>query len=160
MSVAQYYETMEYGPAPEADGEARAWLKQHGAVFGHFIGGKFAAPHSGKHLATIEPATGKTLAKLAQGSSADVEAAVSAARTAQPLWVKLGGHGRARHLYALARMLQRHARLFAVLEAIDNGKPIRETRDLDVPLAARHFLYHAGWRNCRSANSPIRCRSA
>ncbi|WP_407147205.1 aldehyde dehydrogenase family protein [Bradyrhizobium sp. ORS 86] len=145
MSVAHYYETMEYGPAPEADGEARAWLKQHGAVFGHFIDGKFVAPHSGKHLTTIEPATGKTLAKIAEGSAADVEAAVRAARKAQPLWAKLGGHGRARHLYALARMLQRHARLFAVLEAIDNGKPIRETRDLDVPLAARHFLYHAGW---------------
>jgi len=131
---------MEYGPALEADGEARAWLKRHAAVFGHFIGGKFVAPHSGKHLTTIEPATGKTLARIAQGSAADVEAAVSAARTAQPHWLKLGGHGRARHLYALARMLQRHARLFAVLEAIDNGKPIRETRDLDVPLATRHFL--------------------
>jgi aldehyde dehydrogenase (NAD+) len=145
MSVAHYYETMDYGPALEADGEARAWLKRHGAAFGHFIGGKFVASHSGNHLATIEPATGKMLARIAQGSAAEVEAAVGAARTAQPLWVKLGGHGRARHLYALARMLQRHARLFAVLEAIDNGKPIRETRDLDVPLAARHFLYHVGW---------------
>ncbi|MCK1275525.1 aldehyde dehydrogenase family protein [Bradyrhizobium sp. 61] len=145
MSIAHYFETMDYGPAPEADGEARAWLKRHDATFGHFIAGKFVAPASGKHLATIEPATGKTLAKIAQGIAADVEAAVGAARSAQSSWAKLGGHGRARHLYALARMLQRHARLFAVLEAIDNGKPIRETRDLDVPLAARHFLYHAGW---------------
>ncbi len=145
MSVANYFETMEYGPAPEADGEARAWLARHGATFGHFIAGKFTAPHAGKHLTTIEPATGKALARIAQGAAADVEAAVNAARTAQVAWAKLGGHGRARHLYALARMLQRHARLFAVLEAIDNGKPIRETRDLDVPLAARHFYYHAGW---------------
>jgi len=145
MSIAHYFETMDYGPAPEADGEARAWLKRHDATFGHFIAGKFVAPASGKHLATIEPATGKTLAKIAQGIAADVEAAVGAARSAQSSWAKLGGHGRARHLYALARMLQRHARLFSVLEAIDNGKPIRETRDLDVPLAARHFLYHAGW---------------
>ena len=145
MSIAHYYETMDYGPAPEADGEARAWLERHDATFGHFIAGKFVAPASGKHLATIEPATGTTLAKIAQGIAADVEAAVGAARSAQSSWAKLGGHGRARHLYALARMLQRHARLFAVLEAIDNGKPIRETRDLDVPLAARHFLYHAGW---------------
>ncbi|UEM09793.1 aldehyde dehydrogenase family protein [Bradyrhizobium barranii subsp. barranii] len=144
MSIAHYFETMDYGPAPEADGEARAWLKRHDATFGHFIAGKFVAPASGKHLATIEPATGKTLARIAQGIAADVEAAVGAARSAQSSWAKLGGHGRARHLYALARMLQRHARLF-VLEAIDNGKPIRETRDLDVPLAARHFLYHAGW---------------
>lgn len=145
MSIAHYHETMDYGPAPEADGEARAWLKRHDATFGHFIAGKFVAPASGKHLTTIEPATGKMLAKIAQGVAADVEAAVGAARLAQSSWAKLGGHGRARHLYALARMLQRHARLFAVLEAIDNGKPIRETRDLDVPLAARHFLYHAGW---------------
>ena len=145
MSVANYFETMDYGPAPEADGEARAWLARHDATFGHFIAGKFVAPHAGKHLTTSEPATGKMLARIAQGAAADVEAAVNAARTAQTAWAKLGGHGRARHLYALARMLQRHARLFAVLEAIDNGKPIRETRDLDVPLAARHFYYHAGW---------------
>jgi len=145
MSVAHYYETMEYGPAPEADGEARAWLKKHGAVFGHFVGGEFVAPHAGKHFPTFEPATGKTLARIAKGSAADVDRAVSAARMAQPLWERLGGYGRARHLYALARMLQRHARLFAVLEAIDNGKPLRETRDLDIPLAARHFLHHAGW---------------
>src|SRR6185437_12227008 len=113
MSVAHYYETMEYGPAPEADGEARAWLKKHGAVFGHFVGGKFIAPHAGKHFPTLEPATGKTLARIAKGSAADVDRAVSAARIAQPLWERLGGYGRARHLYALARMLQRHARLFA-----------------------------------------------
>ncbi|MGY3484062.1 aldehyde dehydrogenase (NAD+) [Bradyrhizobium sp. USDA 4011] len=145
MSVANYFETMEYGPAPEPDGEARAWLARHGATFGHYIAGRFTAPHAGKHLTTSEPATGKALARIAQGDAADVSAAVDAARAAQAAWAKLGGHGRARHLYALARMLQRHARLFAVLEAIDNGKPIRETRDLDVPLAARHFLYHAGW---------------
>ncbi|MEA3100969.1 hypothetical protein, partial [Caballeronia mineralivorans] len=71
MSIAHYYETMDYGPAPEADGEARAWLKRHDATFGHFIAGKFVAPASGKHLTTIEPATGKTLAKIAQGIAAD-----------------------------------------------------------------------------------------
>jgi aldehyde dehydrogenase (NAD+) len=145
MSVAHYYETMEYGPAPEADGEARAWLTKHGAVFGHFIGGAFATPQAGEQFPTFEPASGKTLARLAKGSAADVDAAVAAARKAQPPWERLGGHGRARHLYALARMVQRHARLFAVLEAIDNGKPLRETRDLDIPLSARHFLHHAGW---------------
>jgi aldehyde dehydrogenase (NAD+) len=145
MSVAHYYETMEYGPAPEAEGEARAWLNRHGEEFGHFIDGGFAAPSAGKRFTTFEPATGKALAKIAQGSAADVDAAVNAARKAQPLWQRVGGHCRARHLYALARMVQRHSRLFAVLETIDNGKPLRETRDLDVPLAARHFLYHAGW---------------
>jgi aldehyde dehydrogenase (NAD+) len=145
MSVAHYYETMDYGPAPEGDGEARAWLKRHGGSFGHFIGGVFVAPHGGKHFTTSEPAIGKTLARIALGTVADIDAAVAAARKAQPAWERLGGHGRARHLYALARMLQRHARLFAVLEAIDNGKPLRETRDLDIPLASRHFLHHAGW---------------
>jgi aldehyde dehydrogenase (NAD+) len=145
VSVADYYETMDYGPAPEGDGEVRAWLARHDASFGHFIAGAFAAPVDGKRFTTSEPATGKALAKIAQGSAADIDAAVTAARKAQPQWLRLGGHGRARHLYALARMLQRHARLFAVLESIDNGKPLRETRDLDIPLAARHFLHHAGW---------------
>lgn len=154
MTIAHYYDTMDYGPAPESDDEARAWLKSHGGVFGHFIGGVFTAPQSGKHFATTEPATAKPLAKLAQGSAADVDAAVAAARKAQSRWARLGGHGRARHLYALARMLQRHARLFAVLEAIDNGKPLRETRDLDVPLAARHFLHHAGWAQLQEREFP------
>ncbi|WP_315834217.1 aldehyde dehydrogenase family protein [Bradyrhizobium prioriisuperbiae] len=154
MTVAHYYDTMDYGPAPEGDGEARAWLKSHGGVFGHFIAGDFSAPQSAKHFVTLEPATGKPLAKLTQGSAGDVDAAVSAARKAQPRWARLGGHGRARHLYALARMLQRHARLFAVLEAIDNGKPLRETRDLDVPLAARHFLHHAGWAQLQERELP------
>jgi aldehyde dehydrogenase (NAD+) len=145
VSVAQYFETMDYAPAPEADAEARTWLTRHEARFGHFINGAFVAPADGKHFMTSEPATGKALAKLAHGSSADIDAAVAAARKAQPQWQRLGGHGRARHLYALARMLQRHGRLFSVLEAIDNGKPLRETRDLDIPLVARHFLHHAGW---------------
>jgi aldehyde dehydrogenase (NAD+) len=145
MNVAHYYDTMDYGPAPETDVEARGWLKSHAGVFGHFIAGSFVAPQSGKHFETMEPATGKVLARIALGAAADIDAAVAAAGKAGGRWAKLGGHGRARHLYALARMLQRHSRLFAVLEAIDNGKPLRETRDLDVPLAARHFLYHAGW---------------
>ena len=105
----------------------------------------FAKPAGGTYFDSMEPATGALLAKVAQGDAADVDAAVAAARRAQGPWWKLGGQGRARHLYALARMVQRHGRLFAVLEALDNGKPIRETRDLDVPLAARHFYHHAGW---------------
>ena len=145
MTVARYFETMDYGPAPEADTEARDWLKRHEGRFGHFIGGGFVKPAGGVYFDTNEPATGALLAKVAQGDAADVDAAVAAARKAQGPWWKLGGPARARHLYALARMLQRHGRLFAVLEALDNGKPIRETRDIDVPLAARHFYHHAGW---------------
>jgi len=145
MSVARYFETMDYGPAPEADTEARDWLKRHEARFGHFIAGEFVAPKGGAYFHSNEPATGALLAKVAQGDKADVDAAIAAARKAQTAWWKLGGPARARHLYALARMMQRHGRLFAVLEALDNGKPIRETRDIDVPLAARHFYHHAGW---------------
>ena len=145
MSVAEYFDTMSYGPAPEADGEARAWLARHKASFGHFIDGTFVPGTEGASFETFEPASGVPLAKLAMGSAADVDAAVAAARKAQSVWAKLPGHARARHLYALARLIQRHARLIAVVEAIDNGKPIRETRDIDVPLAARHFYHHAGW---------------
>jgi aldehyde dehydrogenase (NAD+) len=144
-SVARYFDTMDYGPAPESDTDARQWLSRHAGGFGHFIGGRFTAASAGPHFDTTEPATGQRLAAIAQGSAQDVDAAVAAARAAQPGWLALGGHGRARHLYALARMVQRHARLLAVVEALDNGKPIRETRDLDVPLVARHFYHHAGW---------------
>ncbi|MFX1765587.1 aldehyde dehydrogenase family protein [Paraburkholderia sp. A1RI-2L] len=145
MSVAEYFRTMDYGPAPEDDQPVRAWLAQHEAQFGHFIDGGWRGRESGARFEVRAPATGETLAAVAQGDAADVAAAVTAARAAQPGWFAMGGAARARHLYALSRMVQRHSRLFAVLEALDNGKPIREARDLDVPLVARHFLYHAGW---------------
>ncbi|OCP15418.1 MULTISPECIES: aldehyde dehydrogenase family protein [unclassified Ensifer] len=145
MTVARYFDEMSYGPAPEADAEARQWLARHKGEFGHFINGAFVASSSGKTFETFEPATGALLAKVALGGAKDVDDAVVAARKAQGSWAKLPGHARARHLYALARMIQRHARLIAVVEAIDNGKPIRETRDIDIPLAARHFYHHAGW---------------
>jgi aldehyde dehydrogenase (NAD+) len=142
-TVAEIFETMSWGPAPEADAPARAWLARHDARFGHFIAGRFTAP--GHTFEVHEPATGRALARCTQGTDADVDAAVRAATTAFDPWQRLGTHGRARHLYALARMVQKHARLFAVLETLDNGKPIRETRDLDIPLVARHFYHHAGW---------------
>jgi aldehyde dehydrogenase (NAD+) len=145
MTVATYFDSLEYGPAPEADDNVREWLAGHASSFGHFVDGRFAEPQDGKRFATVEPATGDKLADIAQGSADDVDAAVKAAAKAQISWESLGGKARARHLYALARMVQRHGRLFAVLEALDNGKPIRETRDLDIPLVARHFYHHAGW---------------
>ncbi|MBA5688348.1 aldehyde dehydrogenase family protein [Duganella sp. LX47W] len=134
---------MEYGPAPESTKEAQAWLAQRGRSFGLFIDNAWSAP--GELFASANPADGSKLADLTQATDADVERAVAAARRAQPGWQALGGHGRARVMYALARLLQKHARLFAVLETLDNGKTIRETRDVDLPLAARHFYYHAGW---------------
>ncbi|HVH40659.1 MAG TPA: aldehyde dehydrogenase family protein, partial [Gemmatimonadaceae bacterium] len=142
-TVAEIFETMDYGPAPESDAEARAWLAQHGSRFGHFVNGAFAKP--GSTFDVVDPSTSQLLAKVTQGSAKDVDAAVAAARKAFPKWSKLPAHARARHLYALARMVQKHSRLFAVVESLDNGKSIRETRDLDIPLVARHFYHHAGW---------------
>ena len=144
MTVAQILETMDYGPAPEGRAPVDAWLAER-ERFGLFVGGQWVEAHSGERFDSANPADGQRLATLSQAGEADVEAAVQAARAAQPGWAGLGGHGRARYLYALARLLQKHARFFAVLEALDNGKPIRETRDLDIPLAARHFYHHAGW---------------
>lgn len=142
MTVSEIFETMDYGPAPENAAEALAWLIDQGDRFGHFINGEFTSPGDG--FESRNPATGEVLATLSQATQSDVDDAVSAARRAQRKWQNLGGAGRARYLYALARLLQKHSRLFAVLETLDNGKPIRETRDIDIPLAQRHFYYHAG----------------
>ncbi len=144
MSIAGILDTMEYGPAPESDAQARAWIGKH-AEAGLFIDGGWRKPESGAWFETANPATGEVLARVAQAGVADVDAAVKAARKAQPGWARLPGHERAKYLYAIARLIQRHSRLFAVIEALDNGKPIRETRDIDVPLVARHFYHHAGW---------------
>jgi aldehyde dehydrogenase (NAD+) len=154
MTVKSIFETLEYGPAPEADDVARAYLARHEARFGHFIAGTFSASDAGEAFATIDPATGQVLAHVAQGSEGDVDRAVRAAREALPGWQALGGHGRARYLYALARHVQKHSRLLSVLESLDNGKPIRETRDLDVPLVARHFYHHAGWAQLAEREFP------
>ncbi|MYM82444.1 aldehyde dehydrogenase family protein [Duganella sp. FT50W] len=134
---------MEYGPAPESTKEAQAWLEQRGRQFGLFINNEWS--EAGELFASINPANGAKLADLTQGTAADVDRAVAAARAAQPGWQALGGHGRAKIMYAIARLMQKHARLFAVLETLDNGKTIRETRDVDLPLVARHFYHHAGW---------------
>jgi len=143
VNVQTAFQTMDYGVAPEASAQAEAWLKRHDGKFGLFIGGAWQP--AAAHFDSTNPATGKKLASIGDGTAADVDAAVKAARAAQPGWAKLGGHGRARFLYALARLVQKHARLFAVVETMDNGKPIRESRDIDIPLVARHFYHHAGW---------------
>jgi aldehyde dehydrogenase (NAD+) len=145
MSIAENLLTMEYGPAPEDPKEARAWLERNGHRFGHFINGGWQAPVDGEYFDTLDPSDGEKLASVAQGSSADIDAAVRSARSAFPKWRALTPHIRARYLYALARLVQKHSRLLAVLETMDNGKPIRESRDIDIPLVARHFYYHAGW---------------
>jgi aldehyde dehydrogenase (NAD+) len=145
MSVVEKFRSMEYGPAPEDPKESLLWLDHHNRKFGHFIDGAWRAPAEGKYFETSDPSAGTPLAEVAQGSAADIDAAVKAARKALPAWQKLTPHARARYLYALARQVQKHSRRLAVLETLDNGKPIRESRDIDIPLVARHFYHHAGW---------------
>jgi len=145
MSVVEKFRTMEYGPAPEDPKESLVWLDRHNRKFGHFVDGAWRAPAEGKYFETADPSAGTLLAEVAQGGTADIDAAVRAARKALPGWQKLTPHARARFLYALARQVQKHSRRLAVLETLDNGKPIRESRDIDIPLVARHFYYHAGW---------------
>ncbi len=155
-TVTEIFESMEYGPAPESAAAAFDWIAEHSSngQFGLFIDGGFREPASHQHFETVNPATGKTLAQIAQGSAEDIDAAVSAANNALSGWKALGDHGRAKFLYAFARGLQKHARLFAVLETIDNGKPIRESRDIDIPLAIRHFYHHAGWAQLLDIEMP------
>ncbi len=152
MTVAEIFESMEWGPAPEGRGEADAWLDGHDRAFGHYIDGKRGAP--GETFATVNPATGETLALVTQGTKDDVARAVTVARKAAKGWAATSDHNRARVLYAMARGLQKHARLFAVLETLDTGKPIREARDIDVALAVRHFYHHAGHAELRAEIMP------
>ena len=143
--IREIFDTMDYGPSPESDTTARDWLAGHKGAFTHFINGKWASADGVKWMTTKNPANGKPLAKVALGGKKDVDDAVRAATSAQKAWAALDGFARARHLYALARLIQKNSRLIAVVETMDNGKPIRETRDIDVALASRHFYHHAGW---------------
>ncbi len=142
-TIPDIMSTLDYGPSPESAAPALDWLAQHDHRFGLWIGGQWRA--GAAHFDSLNPASGKRLASVAQGSGADLDAAVQAAEAALPAWAALGPGGRSRVLYGIARTLQRHSRLLAVLETLDNGKTIRESRDVDVPLAIRHFYHHAGW---------------
>jgi len=150
--IAQIFQTLEYGPAPESAQPALDWIKAHDGVFGHFINGAWTKP--GKTFSSDNPATGESLAQVSEGSAEDVDKAVKAARAAFKSWSALSGYERAKYLYAIARLVQKHSRLFAVLESLDNGKPIRESRDIDIPLVARHFYHHAGWAQHRDREFP------
>ena len=154
MSIAEQFVKMEYGPAPEDPKETLLWLDRHQRRFGHFIDGDWRQPVAGAYFDSLDPATGEKIATVSQGSAADIDAAVQAARKALPKWQALSPHARARYLYALARAVQRHSRRLAVLETIDNGKPIRESRDIDIPLVARHFYHHAGWAQLLESEFP------
>jgi aldehyde dehydrogenase (NAD+) len=143
-AIKDIMKTMDYGPAPEANDEVRAWLAAQPEMIGHYIDGVFTKPE-GAPIEVIDPASDASLARIAAGTEGEVDAAVTAARAAFPAWSALPGHARARHLYAIARHVQKRERFLAVLESMDNGKTIRETRDIDIPLVARHFYHHAGW---------------
>ena len=152
--VKEIFASMEYGPSPESEKTAQEWLAEHKGTFTHFINGKWTPSSEAKWFTTKNPANNKPLAKIAQGSKNDVTAAVKAAKAAQKEWAALDGFERAKHLYALARLIQKNSRLIAVVETLDNGKPIRETRDIDVALAARHFYHHAGWAQLLKTEFP------
>jgi aldehyde dehydrogenase (NAD+) len=145
MTILESFEKLDYSEALESSSEAQKWLEVNGRRFGQFINGKFVNQKDAKLIASLDPSNGDLLANIEVASSTQLDNAVKAARKAQPGWQSLGGHGRAKVLYALARLLQKNSRLIAVLETLDNGKPIRESRDIDIPLAIRHFYHHAGW---------------
>ena len=146
--------TLVYGPAPEAAKPALDWIAEHDGKFRLFINNEWKNPSGKEWFDSTNPATGKKLASIAQATTQDVNNAVKSARNAFPSWSKTPGHIRARYLYAIARQIQKHSRLFAVLETMDNGKPIRETRDIDIPLVARHFYHHAGWAQLMDKELP------
>ena len=132
--------TWDYAPAPESPDHVR--LRDS---YGLFIGGEFVDPRDGRRVPSINPATEEPVAEVAFAGEADVAAAVEAARAAQPRWAGLPGRERAKYLFRVARLIQERARELAVVESLDGGKPIRESRDVDIPLAAAHFFHYAGW---------------
>lgn len=153
MTIKEIFDTMDYGPAPESSAEALKWLADRGGIAGHYINGKWGPMRD--DFASNNPSTGEKLAGVTKGTAEEIATAVAAARKAQPAWAK-SGHKRARVLYAIARLMQKHSRLLAVMETLDNGKPIRESRDIDVPLAIRHFYHHAGYAQLMKAELPDR----
>ncbi len=131
----------EYAPAPESRDPVKLEKR-----YELFVGGKWQAPKSGKYFETISPSTEEKLADVAEANAEDVDLAVRSARNAyEKVWSKMPGSERAKYIYRIARALQEKAREFAIVESLDGGKPIKESRDVDVPLASAHFFYHAGW---------------
>ncbi len=155
MTVKDRFDSMDYGPAPEDPGPAMAWLDRHQRRFGHFVHGAMVDGHGSETFITRNPATGEELATVAQADQEDVADAVGAARAAQPRW-QGSPEFRARCLYSLARLIQKNSRLLSVLESLDNGKPLRESRDIDIPLVARHFYFHAGAAQLMPSTMPDR----
>jgi aldehyde dehydrogenase (NAD+) len=149
-SVREIFETMEYGPAPEAANVAVDWLEAHRRTFYPFVNGRFARFIDECYFDSADPRNGQTFARIVECGEIEVNAAVEAAKSAFPYWSALTGYERARYLYAIAHEIQRNARLLAVLESLNSGKPIHASRDIEIPLVARHFYHHAGWAHLRN----------
>ena len=150
--VIKNFRNIKYGPAPEDDQEVIEWIKSLPSPNYNFINGDWVKPKTITTIQAINPANHNKLFKLSVSSKSDVDKAVKSAKKAFLIWSKTTPYKRSKFLYALARLIQKHSRFLAVLETIDNGKPIRETRDIDIPLVARHFYYHAGWAENTSNN--------
>ena len=143
--IIKNFKNIKYGPAPEDDTEVINWIKKISSSNKNYINGKWNTSKGSKKIKVINPSTNKKLFNLTISTKKDVDLAVNSAKKAQKKWSSISPFQRSKYLYALARLIQKHSRFLAVLESIDNGKPIRETRDIDIPLVARHFYYHAGW---------------
>ena len=151
--VKDILKTMEYGPAPEGAEHVLVWLKAHEAGFGHFINGRFTK--HGAFVRRVQSREGRAhRPRLARLRGRRRRGRRRGAQGASRKWAALSGHERAKHLYALARHIQKRERFLSVLESLDNGKPIRESRDIDVPLVARHFYHHAGWAQLVESEFP------
>eukprot|EP00823_Brevimastigomonas_motovehiculus_P000699 TRINITY_DN1088_c0_g1_i1.p1 TRINITY_DN1088_c0_g1~~TRINITY_DN1088_c0_g1_i1.p1 ORF type:complete len:859 (-),score=216.46 TRINITY_DN1088_c0_g1_i1:1384-3960(-) len=149
-----YQNKLEYGPALEEDSVVKAWVAEHKGKFGHFIGNKWVHPENRKYSKSICPANKSVIAETIEGTADDVNMAVKTARAAYEKWSKLKPSERAKHIYAVARHVQKHQRLFMVLEALDNGKPFRETKFCDVPIVVRHIYHHVGWAQLMQEEMP------
>ena len=151
--IIKNFKNIKYGPAPEDDTEVINWINKISSPNKNYINGKWNTSKRSKKIKVINPSTNKKLFNLTISTKKDVDLAVNSARKAQKKWSSISSFQRSKYLYALARLIQKHSRFLAVLESIDNGKPIRETRDIDIPLVARHFYYHAGWAKNSTDNN-------
>jgi len=149
-SVREIFETMEYGSATEETDAAMEWLDSHRRIFYPFINGGFARFIDQCYFESVDPRNGLTLARIVQCGEIEVDAAVEAAKSAFHSWSALTGYDRARYLHAIASEIQKHGRLFAVLESLDSGQPIHESQNIEMSLVARHFYHHAGWAHLRN----------
>ena len=153
-TAVDIYDKLEYGPAPESAAGVESWLDAHDRKFGHFVNNQWYHPEGRKYRSSECPSTKETLCETIEANADDIDFAMKAASEAQKKWAALSCHERAKHLYSIARHVQKHARILSVLESLDNGKSFRETKSSDIPLVARHFYHHAGWAQLMEEEMP------